>query len=227
MSHYLVYVPQRHVQAAQKRDLTQSPLAHVGLPDHAAGAFNLLCGDGPDGQGGTLYSWAPGTAQHRLHYNADEQDWIPAVPHHDQPAERYWIGFWRDSPVTPRDLQRPRLAPGVELELGPDGHHWRVLTSSTLPTEADLTPGGEWVTRVQPQYADYCSEILTWRNTLDSGLREYSLPDLYELTLRVLSINYRLTREVIVRLRLLRDEDIWAVLFAATGRTLQEAGANG
>lgn len=224
MSHYLVYVPNQHVQAAQKCDPIQHPLEYVGLPDHVAGAFALQTGEGPDKQGGQLYAWVAGTARHRLHYNADEQDWIPAVPHHDQPAQRYWVGFWKDSPVTPADIQRPRMLPGVELDLGPDSHHWRVPTDQSVPVEAAFGPSGEWMSKVQPEFADYCAEVITWQNTLERGTRQFILDDVYEFAVRVLSINYRITREVAQGLRVLREDDVTAVLMVATGRTDLIAG---
>lgn len=226
MAHYLVYVPDQHVQASGEHDPPMHPLEYVGLPDHVASAFQVGIASGPDGQAGSLFGWHAPTAAFRLQHTPDKQDWIPAVPHHDQPAARYWLGFWKDSPPTPVDLQKPKMLPGIELELGPENQPWRVMTSSDLPTEGSLSSDGEWMTRVQSQHADYCAALLTWQRSLDAGTREFVFGDLYDLMLLVLSVNYRMTREVLAHLRLLRQEDVFATLFAATGRTLQEAGTD-
>lgn len=228
MAHYLVYVPDQHVQAAGDHDPPMHPLEYVGLADHVASAFQVGIASGPDGQAGSLFGWHAPTAAFRLQHTPDRQDWIPAVPHHDQPAARYWLGFWKDSPPTPVDLQKPKMLPGIELELGPENQPWRIPTDKSVPVEADFGPSGEWMSRVQPEYADYCAEVITWQNTLDSGTREFVLDDVYAFVVRLLSLNYRVTREVVQRLRLLREEDVIATMMTATGRSdLIAGGGNG
>ena len=213
MSHYLVYVPGEHVRAATADGA--HPLAHVGLPDHAAGAFAVALADGPDGKGGQLYAWVAGTARHRLHYNADEQDWIPAVPHHDQPAERYWIGFWKDSPVTPRDIMRPRTTPGTELPIGK--HAWRIPAADLLPAVAAFMPDGTWATEVEDEYREYRSAVETIRLTLAAGYEDMELADIFSFDLQALQVNYRLPREVAQHMRVLTTESAVRILRKAIG----------
>lgn len=223
MAHYLVYVPREHAEAAQKRDpTTAGTLAHVGLQDHATGAFTLAVSDGPDGTGGMLFSWTAGTAQHRLHFNADEQEWVPAVPQGDEPAERYWLGFWNDSPVTPRDIIRHRTTPGVELPIGE--YSWRIPSADMLPAVAAFTPAGEWATEVEPGYREYWSAVETLRLTLAAGHEEMDLAKMFDFAFHALSVNYRLTREVAARLQVLSTESGPRILRTAIGLTAEPEG---
>lgn len=217
MSHYLVYVPREHCEAAQQLDATRSPLEHVGLADHVAGAFSLAVADGPDNKGGTLFAWQPNNGAVRLHYRADEQDWIPAVPRYDQPAERYWLGFWRDSPVTPRDILRPRTTPGTELAIGE--HSWRIPSAEMLPAVAAFMPDGEWATEVEPAYREYWSAVESLRLTLLAGREEMELAEMFEFCLQALSVNYRLAREVLGHLQVLSTESAPRILRTAIGLT--------
>lgn len=215
MSHYLVYVPREHCEAAQQLDATRSPLEHVGLSDHAAGAFSLAVSDGPDNKGGMLFAWQPNNGAVRLHYRANEQDWIPAVPRYDQPAERYWLGFWRDSPVTPVDLRRREFVAGRTLTLG-DGNRWIVPGSNLLPQRAAFAPDGSWKTVVDERFSQYHNEVMSWVLELSRGLDGIDYPELFEFAARALGINYRFARELVPHLNLFTQQNAVELFKAAT-----------
>lgn len=201
MAHYLVYVPSEHVRAASEAG--RHPLEHVGLADHFPDAMGVQIGDGPDRKGGQLYGWIVPTAPHRLKFVSDEQTWIPAVPdpQTEAAAQRYWVGFWNDSPVTARDLVRSQTVPGTELQIDGTGH-WSVPHPSQLPFTLGLGSAGHWVERVDEQYREYHSTVKTVQNTIAAGNIDFENCRLWDFCLTALQINYRLTREAVSHMNL-------------------------
>lgn len=215
MAHYLIYVPAQHFDAAEKSG--KHPLEHVGLPDHIPNAMGVRITDGPDHKGGQLYGWLASTAQHRLNYDSGQQEWKPAVPCGDEPAQRYWLGFWKESPITPRDLIRPQTTPGTELPIGQ--YAWRIPSADLLPAVAVLGITGEWTTEVRPDYREYWSAAETMRATLAAGFDELEMDAVCEFCLKALSVNYRLTREVASHLQIFSTETAPQILRTAIGLT--------
>lgn len=215
MAHYLVYVPAQHFEAAEKSG--KHPLEHVGLADHVPNAMGVRITDGPDHKGGQLYGWLASTAQHRLNYDSGQQEWKPAVPCGDEPAQRYWLGFWKGSPVTPRDIIRPQTTPGVALPI--DQHSWRIPNADLLPAVAVLTIDGTWGTEPRPDYRAFWSEVESMRQTLAAGFQQMELSDLFEFCFKVLAVNYRMTREVAAHMQILSTESAPQILRTAIGLT--------
>lgn len=221
MSHYLIYVPQRHIEAAAKSDSSPHPLEYVGLADHVAGAFQVGIGDGPDRKGGGLFGWVAGTAQHRLHYRADDQDWIPALPRGDEPAQRYWVGFWKNAPVVPEDLRRAEFVGGTRLTLG-DGCEWIIPAMNRVPMRGAIGEDGRWTQVVQQPYREWWHEAVTWHQTRARGQANFEWADVYEFATRCLRLNYRFAPELVNHRELLRDQDAAAIFRAATMPVLPE-----
>lgn len=218
MAHYLVYIPAVHFEAAEKSG--RHPLEHVGLSDHVPDAMGvrLTGATGPDHKGGQLYGWIVPTAEHRLNYNAEQQEWLPAVPdpNTEAAAQRYWLGFWQDTPATPRDLIRSKTVPGNELALGESGR-WIIPHPQQLPCTIALSSSGQWVPQVDERYAEYNSTVKTLRNSVVSGVNEFENNRLFDFCLESLRVNYRMTREVAARLKLFTTESTVQIARLAIG----------
>lgn len=221
MAHYLVYIPAVHFEAAEKSG--RHPLDYVGLADHVPNAMGVRITDGPDHKGGQLYGWMVPTAQHRLNYSEEQQDWLPAVPDPatEAAAQRYWLGFWKDSPVTARDLRRPQTVAGHELQIGDTGA-WVIPHPQQLPCTIALGASGQWVPQVDERYAEYDSTVKTLQNMMMAGDRNLENARLFNLCLDALQINYRLTREVVARAKLFTSESTVQIARLAIG--LSEEG---
>lgn len=82
-------------------------------------------------------------------YRVDQQTW--------QRLGDLWVGYWKDDPPKPSDLERASLIPGYEIELG-DGNLWRVPLArqyvrtheqngtfgSQLPHKLAIDQSGQW-----------------------------------------------------------------------------------
>lgn len=198
----LIYVPRSFHPDGDARK--EAILGAVGLADHApADDLPLAGGIGPDGEGGTLFGWqAPGRS--RLHYKASEQTWIPAAPKGDLLAGRYWVGVWNDSPPTEGDLRRPYRYGGKEFPLA--GQSWLLPYPKELPHDLRFADDGTWKFVVQRRYHDYYVRCLGWIEQAgsESGCR-FTVEDAIWVAVEALSINYRLTPELISHMRLLDD----------------------
>lgn len=219
MAHYQVYVPAETFSGS-----TQHPLVCAGLADHVANADGIRIADGPDGNGGMLYAWRNHTTNRRLHFSADEQEWIPAVPVGDSPAKRYWVGIWNDAPPTESDLRRPGVMFGRDVALG-NGEGWHVVTPSELPHDLMIDVDGSLKMEPKARYQDLCLEAYRWKARLRGADQVVQYIDMLRFGLRCLSINYRLPIEVSNKLRLIDTENIKNVIFAAMGMT--EAAQDG
>lgn len=178
-------------------------LAAVGLEDHAQGALSVPC-VGPTGSGGELYGWVHG----KLHFNADEQDWFPAVVDGERAAGRYWVGVWKASPVCEADVRRPGTLYGNDVTLG-NGEQWHVAAPAFLPHDLMLQDDGSLRMEPKRRYQDICLEASRWRNRLRSDDRvRVAYEDLWTFAVRCLGLNYRLPREVANHLRLIDTENV-------------------
>lgn len=212
MAHYQVFVPQ-----ATFAESTQHPLVCAGLSDHVANADGIPLAEGPDGGPGRLYAWRNHTTNRRLHYNAAEQEWVPAVPVGDSPAKRYWVGFWNDSPPTESDLRRPGITFGMDIRLD-NGEEWHIVIPAELPCTVMRGDGGTVQVRPKAKYRDLYLETARIRRRLsdpDANL-PWEIP--YDFICKCLRINYRIPDEVIGYLGLLDENNIKAVLLTVIGK---------
>lgn len=195
--HHLIFIPAEHLSG----QTVAEQLAAVGLEDHAQGALPVKC-VGPAG-GGMLFGWVPG----KLHYNATEQDWYRAEPHHDLPGGRLWVGTWKDSPVTPNDVQRPgRDAWGEPFQIG--GNQWLIPPIDLLPRLIAQMPDGSSGLRVKPEYADLTEEHARWAARLTGGPTMVPLVEMAAFVTWAMSINYRLSLPVSLHLGLFDEDNI-------------------
>ena len=213
--HHLIFIPRDHVSGLTPAE----QLAAVGLADHAADALTVPC-EGPDGSG-TLYGWRKHGAG-KLHYNADEQTWIPAAQNGELPAKRYWVGVWNESPPTEGDLRRPGVLYGDDVELG-DGSKWHVPAPHFLPHDLMLQADGTLKHEPKQRYQDVCLEATRWRARLFGQERVVvAYEELWAFALRCLSLNYRIPAEAASHLRLIDTENVKSVLHTALRSPLDE-----
>lgn len=218
--HFQIYIPD--VQGCAPEHL-----AEVGLATLAAGANFLGCTQGPDGRGGSVIFWKH-TGPKTLGYLPEAQDWLPAIADPGRPAGRYWIGFTKGADPTPEDLQRPYRHAGELLTLG-DGRAWMVPQLHKLPHDMIRVDDGTWRFELQRQFHDLWLDARQVRPVLQRT--EVWTKDLYaslaEFVMQVLQQNYRLTPEVINRLRLFSAGDAGTVVLAAALICQQLDGGEG
>lgn len=208
--HYQLFVP---AEVGSPLGTPQQALEKIGLSDLIPNHEGIGNRPGPksiDGQEqhGTLIAWRRPGKNERMHYNANEQTWIPALKNGEAEAGRYWVGFWNDSPPTPEDLLRPYSHRGETVELG-DGNHWRFPVIQSLPHTAIASDDGTWRFQLQRQYHDLSLEAQQMaKRELEGAGHQYST--VANFVMRGLSQNYRILPEVVSHLELFSTENIFS-----------------
>lgn len=205
MAHHLIYIPRAH--EGDRGEM--HPLARVGLADHVAGQDAIAIGTGPDGSGGSLYAWRTPYTDRRLHFNADDQVWIPAMRDGANPEGRYWVGLWKDSPPVEKDLRRPNFLPGVDFSLG--GQEWMVPSLGMLPKKIVLAEDSRVTFSPKLAYQAVAIEAYRWisfRRNPANKLAGRTLEEAILFCVRVLALNYRIPKELVNRLELFDTSSI-------------------
>jgi len=158
---------------------------------------------GPDGAAGVVVSC---DEPMRVRYVPAEQTWGPV------PGTEAWVGYWRDAPPGPGDLERARMLVGHRHRLG-DGQEWiiplarGVLVSgdellgslSVIPCTRKLDAGGSWVNGDPlPQYREFGAIAARWFDAVvaanDAGGPVQYDYDEEDDAAAVLGVNYRIGR---------------------------------
>lgn len=194
--HPLVYIPGDRSDCLQR----------VGLDALLDGAAYTSCPKGPDGRGGQLVSWSTPHRPVKPIYRPAEQEWVPAVPLNGRPAARYHVGFWNASPVKPVDLLRPDAKRGASVRLG-DGELWEVPRAWDLPFDLVRGDSGLYERVVQRRFTEFFVGVGHWRVKFEEAKEGDSFlwADLADFVELALSINYRITPEIINHLRLFQQ----------------------
>jgi len=198
--HFLVFVP-----GGSGSDALGS-LTRAGLADIAPNAIGIDVAphDSPEGKQGAIFGWGEFNATHQMLYRPDLQDWIP------NHAGLYSVGVWKDSPPTPADLLKDRWHPSHDVVLG-DGKSWHVPVARRLPQKYGLQSGKPVLT-VKQQFAAFWAASYDWYETLlgaDVGSGRMEAPsNWWDYALMALSLNYRLTPEVVAHLELIDTENV-------------------
>lgn len=207
---YSIYIPGK--SGANKRHLADVGLAEL-LRDGDASA---ICTDllaGPDGQPGQIWTWDEG--KNIAAYQPDRQRWEPSYPDPglNLPAGRFWWGFSTE-PLTETDLRRGNVIDGKSITLR--GEQWLVPNVLNLPETFAFDSTGQVVRQPIAAFRPFVedcewaiSQILevtggppsmdVWRRELD-------------VAVRFLAVNYRINRELAVRLELLKPEELFQVI---------------
>lgn len=111
---------------------------------------------------GLLVGWGP-----KIGYEPANQRWIDS-------GEGYLIGFWNDSPCTPKDLARVSMFSGYSCTLS-DGQEWQIPCARMLPSSFRLV-GSHWSSVRKPQFNDFWERSEIW-------FRRFELMDMHEPTI--------------------------------------------
>lgn len=206
--HFQIFVP-ASVAATQP---AAHPLEVAGLADFVGGAVHVGVDVGPGDQRGTCYAWSR-SGFPRIVYQPDTQKWRAAVPCGDQPAGRYWVGVWKDSPILPEEIQRPYACRGTLIGMG-DGKQWLIPHARELPAKAILDDDGTWKFQVQRQYHEFWLESLQWLRYFGTGNISFDFGRGIEFVTKALRVNYRILPELIDELGLLTQDNISAVMLS-------------
>jgi len=182
-----------------------------------------LVGVGPDGHaGGQLWGWTDrGDA---LKFDPRQQTWEAAKPDSSAqlPAGRYWLG-WNTAESLPGPDQLARkssgLVEGFTLTLG-DGRDWRLPNVMQLPHRWGQADDGQPVRLPTAAWEETASRALWALEQILAALRhEPTCEDdaLLRYAAEMLAINYRAPFDVVLRLGLFTDEN----LFTAAARTTE------
>jgi hypothetical protein len=210
--HFQIYIPNARGQDPQT-------LIDVGLADFYAGAEFVETAAGPGDKGpGVVVAWRkPGQAQ--MGYQPERQVWLPAAASgEDLAAGRYWIGFWTDSPPTPKDLARPYPQPGHRVALG-DGSEWILPIAKAIDADMIRADDGTWRFDPQRRFHAFWMDYLKWfhffGNWNEEAVIDYG--EAADFVLAGLRVNYRLPDEVTNHLRLFTKENVLTSLLAIMG----------
>lgn len=152
-------------------------------------------------------------------YQEVKQEW--------QQVYDLWVGYWKDDPPQPTDLELEKQIPGYEIELG-DENKWRVPLvrqyihdeppGSQLPHRLKIDKDGTWVVgEVLNRYKtiwDLSIEFFDiWHSTLmaaleeekDSFIVEHDCPQ--DTAIKILGANYAITSIEASLLGLLLSDD--------------------
>lgn len=198
--HYQVFLP--GVTAADPQKLVDA-----GLEDHVENATFTEIAEGPTNERGSLVSWLqPGE---RFGFDAERQDWFPAVQRGDLKACRYHVGFWRDDPPLPTHLERPYQYEGDRVSLG-DGNRWLMPRGGMIPQELALADDGTWRFERQRKFHALYQRIDAIRDLVaaEGAAAKIGFHEATELVLQALRLNYRLCHEAANRLKLFNTESV-------------------
>lgn len=230
MSAPLYFFPKlRLAELAENGTLSPSVLKRYGLDAilHDVGPVsghcaNDLTGKGPGDDSGTMFCTnTEGKIPHRAGYSPDFQRWQLVRKDPD-----LWIGIDNEHPPTPKDLVRPRVTDGHNVELS-DGHNYRVpvirspMRRTGLPEDMYLDADGEFKIELKPEYQQLWDDTgVIWDFFYDDEPDEAAVllySDILRHCLDFVGLNYRYGRYEQSVLRLIdRTDAVWrGVLQAA------------
>lgn len=174
--------------------------------------------DGPDGLGGMIVSYAPAKL---VGYFKDTQIWQKI---HGIDA---WVGYWKDDPPKPLDIQRESGVDGYYVELG-DGNDWLSPVARLADGVSDVPcshtlKAGKWVRGgpLQKHRKLWAAACEFWdivepeiENYFKTGQDSFTIDFDREhiLALTALAANYRIQRTEAAILGLFDDQNVGVIL---------------
>ena len=222
MASYLLYLPD--TKGADPAQLDRAGLAELRADRSPEFAEYL---GGPLGGHGNLAFWSVQGCSPAL--DTALYDWTKA------PGGRFSLGILRGHRVNPADIEREPQRSGYWIACG-DGQRWKTPAAHHLPHRYGLNDSGEFARVVSAQFKDYWEkstqfavqyfqaigqvELLRERNPnlpIDEPLvtLKFSLEETWAFCCRALSINYRLTPELVSMLGLIDDDSLKNIVRAA------------
>lgn len=207
---FQIYVP---LGVPNPQLLQQLGLAGL-CADGDQGSITPVLAEGPDDGGGLLIEFGKPTGK----WKASVWDPCWPDPKLNLPAGRFWWGFPK-SGLKPEMLAYQRQFEGTARRLG-DGNVWMLPNMLSLPHRFTGDPQtGLEVREVHPDWT-HLYERLVWafdwcQLAIEKGLHVLPETECREYLCEVLGVNYRINRELVLRLRLL-DGDWWNRLASTT-----------
>lgn len=203
----LIFIPDR--TGANEMHLADAGLKHLLRPDDDSPSATDLISTGPGGLYGQTWGWL-GDGGESNGYFPEGQHWI----RHE--GGKYWVGWQYDRLPSPATLMRKSLLPGKPVELG-DGQLWLVPSAMELPQQAKLR-GGKWAWEPESRFAEFV-ERSQW--AFDVARKWFEDPgpvpiEAVDYALEVLSMNYRLTPEIVDHLGLITPVTLIYILAASS-----------
>lgn len=201
--HYQLFLPGKSV--FDPRDLAAAGLADLVRPEDRQPVTFPLTGPGPGGNVGIVLNW--GTP--RPGYFPESQEW------HELPGG-VWIGWEREHPPTPDDLDRApdRTVQGAPTRLG-DGREWVVPNVVNIPCAFGLGPGGTVSRKPLARYAEFRelgTEVFAALEANETGRQELQIEPALDLGARLLAVNYRIARPLCLLWELFDQTNLGRVL---------------
>jgi hypothetical protein len=179
--------------------------------------------NGPGGGGGIVFYWMRSTKLPG--YHPEQQSWHAAKPDTSRnlPAARFYVSVDGDTPDTLLRDEAARL-PGYFAELA-DGREWAIPNSAMLPFLFGIGDQGE-IVRLPKRSVAPVAERMGWAfDSLERMLRdgaEVPWEEGISYAAEMLSLNYRLNRELCLLLGLLDSQSVGRILrFSIDAKTLQ------
>ena len=216
---YQIFIPK--ISGANPRHLDKVGLGHLLQDGDVGPQMCDVLDHGPDGGPGLLFSW-PGT---HPAYVPGELTWYPAKPDPVSPPPedrmlqtfpgRFWWGI-PNSGITPNDITRSTHLPGKWIDI--NGQTWHMPNILLLPHDFILDDQGREAREVSPHYRSIY-ERGTWAYELIRAQIADGIPapaaELRRYVLEMLSLNYRLFRDLAYHLRLMTEQN-WFLLACAS-----------
>jgi hypothetical protein len=233
MSAFLYYLPLVNMSGlAPQRRLNRSLLAERGLGDvlgDVESVDDLACNEiatsaGPGGKHGMLISALPVASREpprRMKYDAADQ----SIVWREVGAGDLWIGLDTQSPPRPEDLRRRSGSYRGQLVDLQDGNPWEIPTlqrydgGTPLPRELGWDAAGKFGMQLDRRYQQlwddsrFVAEFF-FAPPADGQPKSIDFEQACDITLRVMSLNYRIGRQEASMLRLFTSRN-WEQCLAA------------
>jgi hypothetical protein len=151
-------------------------------------------------------------------YHPQQQDWTPAKAGFRVDASgareplaegRFWMGRPKGEPITPESLLRKNHHGGAVVELA-DGGEWLIPVADKLPRNWGLNDYGVPARFVPERFEWYCRKTAEFAFLIRNHKlgADIEFPEAWTFAVAALSMNYRLSAEIIDWLGLLNDHVI-------------------
>lgn len=203
----LIFIPDR--TGSNQTHLSEAGLKHLLRPDDDSPSSTDLISTGPGGLYGQTWGWL-GDGGEANGYIPEGQHWIP------NDGGRYWVGWQYDRLPSPATLVRKSVLPGKPVELG-DGQLWLIPSAMELPQQAKLR-NGQWTWLPESRFEEFV-ERSQWAFDLVCKWLENPGPvpiEAVDYAIEVLSMNYRLTPEIVDHLGLITPINLMQILANST-----------
>lgn len=193
---------------ADLANLDKAGLAGLHRADDRAPLMIDLESPGPGGLPGQLVTWNDDPV-----YLPESQTWFQSR------QGSYWYG-WNGQP-SPESLRRSHQVGGAVWLMG-DGQDWMLPKAANLPQTIDLDAEGKLIrvpTALTKSFAPKAAEALAAcldfaRN--QTGKFPWSIEQRFSYLCEALAVNYRLVPDVIARLGLILDDQIFRLIANTT-----------